>query len=616
MTPSFFILLVAGASLRTAIAAAGVPDIRPVLLADTNRDGFVNDLDDTPDKHLWTAQSGAIFLPNIGDINHRCAIADLSGNPLSNAELATCNDASGDVLLSPHLAARIRVAPLEGLSNNVTGRIYTEPAATLGRVRIFWNNGDSDEDSSQWVLLDPQFEFNATSLGHGLSLAIDSRELVSDSSTWDGAVNVFFDLVDGDRRGSDFVAMKQAPVLVHHHLQRPEVVISVETMDSVSRSQPEFLRSLKKTLGELGSNLPLVLLNQSNEVWGQDWAEPGFASMPGPNGTISLRVLVRSAQSTRTNGRRVFEQFRGPDVGGFQPGLGSGFGYEEINSGGNIETIPPYVSKSGVRYLNGRVVMAKHFDKYPAESMVKFLESQAAQSPLFLEAGWLVVGHTDEMVQFLPFDNDLGFTIGIADTTAALDILKKARDDGHGLAHVVSFNGSMEWDTDSIFLDPDVRNITIQEILSDKRFLDVNQYAQRYLDNNLALLLREIPLAEKDVLRIPALWSDVTYPWPRNPDGRPARVHQTLPGERQLMAFSPSIVNGLVLGSDYIAAKPWGPIINGKDIVEEAVVNIYSKAGMTVRFIDDYMSHHVRGGEVHCATNTFRETNVAWWKSL
>jgi protein-arginine deiminase len=33
---------------------------------------------------------------------------------------------------------------------------------------------------------------------------------------------------------------------------------------------------------------------------------------------------------------------------------------------------------------------------------------------------------------------------------------------------------------------------------------------------------------------------------------------------------------------------------------------------MSVAFIDDYMSHHVRGGEVHCGTNTLREMEK-WW---
>jgi protein-arginine deiminase len=55
--------------------------------------------------------------------------------------------------------------------------------------------------------------------------------------------------------------------------------------------------------------------------------------------------------------------------------------------------------------------------------MLIFLASQNAQPLIMLEAGWLAVGHVDEMVQFLPFDNKIGFTIAVADTKVALDIL-------------------------------------------------------------------------------------------------------------------------------------------------------------------------------------------------
>lgn len=67
--------------------------------------------------------------------------------------------------------------------------------------------------------------------------------------------------------------------------------------------------------------------------------------MPEPDSLISIRIILRPAQSTRTAERQFFEQLRGPGVGGFQPlgDTGSGFGHRETNSFGNLETIPPYV---------------------------------------------------------------------------------------------------------------------------------------------------------------------------------------------------------------------------------------------------------------------------------
>ncbi|KID84334.1 Protein-arginine deiminase [Metarhizium guizhouense ARSEF 977] len=105
--------------------------------------------------------------------------------------------------------------------------------------------------------------------------------------------------------------------------------------------------------------------------------------------------------------------------------------------------MPPYVSRSGTVCRNSRVLLGKHFEKYPARSFVDFLKAQVEHAPLFLEAGWLVVGHIDEMVQFLPRNNALGFRIAIPDTTSALKLFRKLNDTGHGGTSILIFKGDM-----------------------------------------------------------------------------------------------------------------------------------------------------------------------------
>ena len=585
---------------------------KPCILADTNRDGIVDETD-IFDKERWTSRRGAIFLPNTGDTLHRCSSVDLVGNELSNEELAACHDASGDILIAPDLAAPLQTLPLNGLSEDASGRIYIQSAIPRDRVRIFWRQ-DIDPNLEQWLLVDHQTSFNKTQLGKGINLKLDGRGLVTNAASWDGSVIVRFEVEDGNKTYVDSVALKQAPVLVHHHLQPPSVVLTTSGNTTLSRWQSRFVRAIQEGIADTTSDVPVVIINDTGDIWTQDFFEPAYASMPGPNSTISVRILLRSAQSTRTSGRQVFQQLRGPRVGAFQPGPGSGFGWEEINSGGNIETIPPYKSRSGVRYPVGRVVMGKHFDVYPAESLVAFLDSQGLQKPLFLEAGWLSIGHVDEMVQFLPFDNELGFTIAVADTKSALDLLRKAVTDGHGGLAITTYDGDFTPDYETFFLDPTIFNTTISDLLGQEELLEVNSYAQRHLDKNLELLLEEIPLSQSDVLRIPTLFKDATYPWPAPPDGSPRRLNLAPRGERQLKSLFPQTINGLVLGSTYLAPKPWGPIVNGHDIFEEAAQEIYGRVNMAVVFIDDYMSHHVRGGEVHCGTNTLRNTDVSWWE--
>ncbi|KAK7583583.1 hypothetical protein V3481_012867 [Fusarium oxysporum f. sp. vasinfectum] len=565
------------------------PTTRPLILADTNRDGNVNGKD-IADKYTWTNERGAIFLPNVGDKHRRCAAFDLNGLPLSNQELSSCNDAASHLLLAPELAAPARTAPLQDISEEAIGTSIRFQRARWAQCVYSGNSPDPY-----------------------------ATELVSDLSAWNGTLSLEFRVTDDNMTTYDAVAMKQAPVLFHHHLQRVQMVISGKGNETSSPAQQKFVGGLEDALMKVTETPALHLLNGTDEIWAQDFMEPGFASMPGPEGPISLRVLVWSAQSTRVAGRHVFESFRGDRVGGHQLPLGSGFGHEEIDSGGNIEIIPRYVSKNGTSYTHGSVIMGKHFDKHPAKSVTSLIEAQIYQSPLFLEAGWLVIGHVDEFVQFLPYQNDLGWTIAIADTQAPLASLRKAQDSGHGSTLVTSYpnlrqpEGFSFSDSTFSFYDPRLENLTIDTLLSDDDFLQTQKYAQKYIDHNLGLLLEEVPLPHNEILRIPALYKNVTYPWPSNLDGLPPRLHRVTPGQSQLIAFLPAAINGVVIGSDYVAAKPWGPIVDDQDIFEEAVRDVYGQAGMKVHFVDDFMSHHVNGGEVHCGTNTLRDTRVKWW---
>jgi protein-arginine deiminase len=87
--------------------------------------------------------------------------------------------------------------------------------------------------------------------------------------------------------------------------------------------------------------------------------------------------------------------------------------------------------------------LGKHFENYPADAMTAFLNGQQIQKPLLLETGWLMIGHVDEFVQFVPSNaTGLGFTIAIADTPSAIQLLRKASAAGHGKSLRVSCNGT------------------------------------------------------------------------------------------------------------------------------------------------------------------------------
>ncbi|KAH9232145.1 hypothetical protein K456DRAFT_1773092 [Colletotrichum gloeosporioides 23] len=569
---------VAVALLTLQFGAVRGQQLKPMILADTNRDGIVDDSDVT-DRAFWTSSRGAIFLPNVGDSLNRCPNQDLHGNPLSNHELASCHDASGHLLIEPSLVAPLKTIPLE-VSNDTIAHIYATPDAASERVRLFYMNDSSANpaETASWSFVDPEFTFNASHVQAGITLGIDGREFVKNSTKWDGKVRVHFDVHTNGTIISDAVELKVAPVLIHHHLQRVSAFVSTAANES-DPVQLGFIGQLDEVRKAAGIQEPLYLFNQSDDIWAQDFVEPAYASMPGPNGQpISLRIMLRSAQSVRTAGRQVFEQLRGKGVGGFQP-------------------------EGGLKYPAGRIIHGKHYDKMPAEA---FLEGQELQSPLFLESGWLLIGHVDEFVQFLPSnETGLGFTIGIADTTSALDLLRNTSAAGHGGVRAISFNGSVEG---SSSITKEELTMTIDGLLANEAFHEVNAYAQRHIDANLGILLAEIPILRDHVIRIPSLFKAPKV------SSLSSFTETVMDGEYLLVSFSPAAINGVVLGNYYVSPKTWGPMVEGQDILEVAIREAYAKAGMKVGFVDDFMSHHHTFGEVHCGSNTFRETDVAWWE--
>ncbi|GFF23233.1 hypothetical protein IFM46972_00598 [Aspergillus udagawae] len=182
--------------------------------------------------------------------------------------------------------APLRAVPVKESSDHPYANMYTTPKVAYDRVRPFLNDDPQTSASSPWRLIDREFAFNASPLRKGLVLGLDGRELVKDVNAWDGNV------------------------------------VNVDTLVSVAANRT-----------------PLLLLIQSDDIWAQDFLELTYASMPGPQGPVSIRIMLRSAQSTRTTGRQVFEFLRNKGVGGSQPA--PGFGHREINSFGNLETIPP-----------------------------------------------------------------------------------------------------------------------------------------------------------------------------------------------------------------------------------------------------------------------------------
>ncbi|RXG50608.1 hypothetical protein VDGE_06921 [Verticillium dahliae] len=608
-----------------ALALACAPlacALKVTILADTNRDGIIDAKTDAEKKDQWTETRGALFLPNIGDSDGRCAteIDDTWANIMNqtidvddkikilNDVSNSCNDSSDNVQRNPKYLAPILVLANCKVSASATGSVYVTDDLAAKSVRIFQKDGDA------WKYIAADHVFTAQELKRGMSLGIDARD-VRRADGWNGTAIVHMTVTDGAEKATDAVAFRVAPVLTHHHAQGLEAVFTTASWQD-NDSQSYFVENFEKGVAAAGFKDPVYRM-VGQDIWTQDYFEAGYASIPGLNGTIVIRILIRSAQWYRPGGIELFELMRSDTVGAVQELLE---GYT-LDSMGNLETIPPY-THNGKSYPAGRIIMGTWDSEKPL--IFGFLEAQEIQEPLALDTSWLAVGHVDEFLQFLPADNERGWILMVNDPHGGLELFKRASRNGHGRVRAVS-RSPMPGD------DSCLPTQTVDEILAFADLATITDDVAARIEGNIAILKRETGLTDAEIFRVPATF----YPLDQDvfacgnstrnatlaarenklPKAGPAaRVQSILEAaqppsakglvrrqtsfDRPVTALFPNAINSVVLTDrSVLAPNPWGPVIDGVDIVAEAVTAAYAKVNFKVAYVDNWFSHHVHSGE-------------------
>ncbi|OAR00238.1 hypothetical protein LLEC1_05985 [Akanthomyces lecanii] len=632
------------AAALTLGTLGAIKALEATILADTNRDGRVDATgkSDLSGKDHWSETSGALFLANIGDSNGRCAAnitTDTSAGALVDYSL--CHDATDNVQRNPKYLAPVLTLPISNLSVLATGTVMVRDATAASKVRIFLKNG------ANWAYVPSNYTFTAEQLRQGLNLGIDARDVRTPD--WDGRATVHFSVKDGAAEAKDSVAMRVAPVLTHHHAQLAEQVFATDwTPEQVGNKTNRFAEDLARLSAQAGVKKPLYGVNLA-DIWTQDFFEPGYTTMPGPDGPVVLRVMIASAQNSherKRSHRWLFRELRSDNVGAV---LHRTFG-SNTDSTGNLETVPPH-GFNGNSYPAGRAIMGSQFGVKP--EMVKFLDAQEVQAPIEIDTTWLTVGHTDEFMQFLPAKRERGWVMMVDDPLAGLAILQQAQKNGNGQVHALS-RERQPYDRDDRCLPKD----TIDDVLNRVNFTEIQKYCDDNIKANIAILKRETGITDAEIIRVPTLYhppkntlkcdtsngTDRT-PLPKNssaveerderPSGhsmrhrkahplsileaagveRPSGLAQRDDGKAlQVGAFYPGCINGVVLSNtEYVAPNPWGPVIDGEDILATAVTAAYAQANYTIHFIDDWFSYHKLLGEVHCGSNIIRDITAKWW---
>ncbi|KFA55167.1 hypothetical protein S40293_09092 [Stachybotrys chartarum IBT 40293] len=613
---SWEIALLALASLHLAHG------LTATILADTNRDGVVDvtGTSDVAGRHTWTNERGALFLPNIGDTDSRCA----QQPGFSEETLHLCNDASDNVLRQAKYLAPLRTLPALDVTPSHIGRIKVANSTVATRVRIFV------KQNGQWTYVDENYQFTSTQLEAGLELGIDARDVRKPD--WNGKATVEFTITGGGTSSTDSVELRVAPYLTHDPTQLAQRLFAARpgTRDQTAQFNAD-LATHNTALG-----FPPLTFITGADRWVQDQFEAGYASIPGPTGPVVIRLMLLSYQRRYGPHRSVYELVRNGDVGGVSFPEPYAYPFQQDKWGtthdstGNMETVPPH-THNGKTWPAGRVIVGEG-EARPL--IIDFLQAQEVQSPIVLDTTWLHVGHVDEFLHFLPANNARGWVVVADDPLAGLALLRNASAAGHGGRRALS-RPTLPSDSASNC----VPKSTIDWELARTELTRVNQYAAERILYNLNILKTEAGITDNEIVRVPGLyWTEHWTCGNSNTASRvantvddndepldifqaaepalvaPAALKRRQTAVPQAAAHYPSAVNGVVLSNSYyLAPNPWGPVIDGKDILAEAINAAYAQVGYTVHYIDDWFSHHQGFGEVHCGTNVWRETNRIWW---
>jgi len=284
-----------------------------------------------------------------------------------------------------------------------------------------------------------------------------------------------------------------------------------------------------------------------------------------------------------------------------------------LDSFGNLE-VSPRVKVNGKDYPLGRIIFGGidygNFSGKDVRQMMpelrQFLYAQKVQSPIEIFTDWLVVGHVDEILCFIP-DSDKegkGFKVLLASPDSAKLLLTELSGKKRGSE--VMFEGKERKDGEKA-------DITVDKLLENKKFWERNELFQGYMNKNRDILADGLGLErEKDFINIPVLFED------KYKDGVSPRT----------CAYFPNMVNHLVIGNNHIVPKPFGPKINDPSECECECENRceceFEKAfcialkknnpQCKIWFIDDWNPYFRHIGDIHCATNVQRKIpGKKWW---
>ncbi len=510
------------------------------VVGDTNRDGMTSAAD-LEGHQAWSWAKGGLLLANVDD-------DDQDGRP----------DWQDQVVNGPQDAedlARVKIHLPESLRRDGT-ELYVE---TEGAAQNFINVFQMLPESEAFVDVTKPAPLEL--LRGEIELGIEAKHFAHQN--WNGIADIRVVVKDATGQA---IATDQTRLRVAPWLMLPNSAEATDVYVSAGVYENETMRSqLQQHLQPLGAQLHEYSTDWWEEMWMQDTMEIGYQEIPGHP---RMHVVLRANRDAD----RYPPTLLAPDLGYITVGEPRNLeGVDRLADWfGNLEVSHPVPG-----FPLGRIYYGRNGDTgiEMQSEIVRFLQMQQVQSPVWVDTSWLAIKHVDEIFNFVPGPNGEAFLI-INSPAFGIEQVRSLETLGAG---------------DLLVGYP---AITINEALD---FVGVNQQLQQQrLDRILEKAKQDFNLPDERIIQLPMLYSD----------------------SQEAYGFWSNPVNSIYVNGAVLMGDPLSPEVNGKDYIQHTIQQRLEAVNIPVLFIDD-RSYQENKGNVHCATNAKREPVVSdVWQNI
>ena len=350
-------------------------------------------------------------------------------------------------------------------------------------------------------------------------------------------------------------------------------------------SSPSELNKLDLSEEDYREHVEVNKYFSSGDVWMQDWGEIGAVMVEGASKERTVLFDSNRGRGLAELPERLARNWNGHYIKG-PPGRGAG------NYGGNIEVTPD-------DYL-----VIGNTSTPKIQEMFRQMGYQDRMT--VLRTDWLLVGHVDEYISFLPDPSTrLGYKLVKADPLKAMDLMKKTapRDFSSSLQGMIesafkmasSFPEMLALDRRGFLgnyervgaIHAGLHNVQMDlgGIDSDQ-LIALQQEAASIIDAQIDQLVGFLREKHGEDMEVPVI-------------SVPTLFHKS---RGKFAALTPGVANMVVLRKHLIIPDPLVPEFQA-DLQKSLPA-----AGFQPRLVPN-LTYHIGVGQLHCGTNTFRHPN-------